>query len=114
MNGSAQESILRLVPEVMDGKGMMRFMRDTRLLRRPKRRRNRLGSAGIRREQTLRARRVWERMVTRIGKAEKLLSDIDSADDLNRYSKAFAGASQKIRAAIRTREANHDSVQRAA
>ena len=114
INGSAQESILRLVPEVMDGKGMMRFMRDTRLLRRPKRRRNRLGVAGIRREQSLRARRVWERVVAGIGKAEKLLSDIESADDLNHYSKAFTGASQKIRAAIRAREANQDSLQRAA
>ena len=37
MTGQSHDSILQLVPEVMDGKGMMRFMRETRLLRPPER-----------------------------------------------------------------------------
>src|SRR6185437_14300637 len=45
ISGTAHDSILKLVPEIMDGKGMIRFMRDSRLLRSARRSRRRLGAA---------------------------------------------------------------------
>ena len=55
----------RLVPEIMDGKGMMRFMRDSRLLRRPQTvaqaiRVQIVFAREIAKEKSAHARRVWE------------------------------------------------------
>jgi hypothetical protein len=109
INGAAHESVLELVPEIMDGKGMMRFMRDSRLLRVTKRARrlpNKSASArNIRGEQTAQARRLWERVVANISKAGKMLSHIESAGDLDRYLKSLTDASSLLRVTIKVRKA---------
>ena len=63
ISGSAHDSIFKLVPEVMDGKGMMRFMRDSRLLRVARRgRKPSCKAVSPRDEKAARARRSWERV----------------------------------------------------
>jgi hypothetical protein len=108
INGAAHESVLNLVPEIMDGKGMMRFMRDSRLLRVAKRARRLQKSASarnVRTEQTARARRLWDRVVADISKAGKMLSHIESAGDLDRYLKSLTDASAMLRVTIKVRKA---------
>jgi len=109
INGAAHESVLELVPEIMDGKGMMRFMRDSRLLRVTKRARRlphkSTSARYVRSEQIARARRLWERVVTDIGKADKMLSHIESAGDLDRYLKSLTDASSMLRVTIKVRKA---------
>jgi len=109
INGSSHDSILRLVPEIMDGKGMMRFMRDSRLLRTARRSRHRLGAAlsapDISRQKNARARHVWDRVLINLQNAAESLPDIESGDDLNRYLHLLLDASNKLRAAIKLRRA---------
>jgi len=108
INGAAHESVLELVPEIMDGKGMMRFMRDSRLLRVTKRVRSlphkSASARNVRSQQTARARRLWEGVVTDIGTAGKMLSHIESARDLDRYLKSLADTSAMLRVAIKIRK----------
>jgi hypothetical protein len=105
LNGQSHDSILQLVPEVMDGKGMMHFMRECRLLRRPTRRRRSsrepVSADEATREQSARARRLWERIVANFAAGEKVLTQIDSAEDLKRYLEVAVAAGKKLRAALK-------------
>ncbi len=78
INGSAHDSILQLVPEIMDGRGMMRFMRNSRLLRRRKRSRNSsqqiISAHDAAKEKCARACRVWNRLLVRPRKKRKNLA----------------------------------------
>lgn len=110
IQGSAHESILKLVPEIMDGKGMIRFMRDTRLLRTARRSRNNpgkpLSASDICRQKSARARRVWDRISVNLDKAAEILPDIQSVEDMNRYLNLLMNASSKVRLAIKGRRAS--------
>jgi hypothetical protein len=105
LNGQSHDSILQLVPEVMDGKGMMHFMRECRLLRRPTRRRHSsrksVSADEATREQSARARRLWERIVANFAAGEKVLPQIDSAEDLKRYLEMVVEAGKKLRTALK-------------
>jgi hypothetical protein len=104
INGSAHDSILQLVPEIMDGKGMMRFMRDSRLLRRRKRSRNPSQQIGCTRdaakEKHARACRVWNRLLADLEKGGKILSDIENTEELKRYLAALVATGSQVRVAI--------------
>lgn len=104
MSGQSHESILQLVPEVMDGKGMMHFMRECRLLRGPARQRNLQGKTPAVRQSDEKksavARRVWERIITDLAAGVPSISNIDCAADLKRYLNALVDAGNKIRAAL--------------
>jgi len=109
INGSAHDSILQLVPEIMDSKGMMRFMRDSRLLRRAKRLRDPSRQItcdhDIVREKYLRAGRAWNRLLVDLEKGVKAVSDIENVGDLKRYLDAVVVAGNQLRAAIKLRKA---------
>jgi hypothetical protein len=110
INGSAHDSILRLVPEIMDGKGMMRFMRDSRLLRRAKRARSSLTritcERDVARVKSLRACRCWNLLLANLEKGVKVVSDIENPEELKRYLGIVVGAGNQIRAAIKLRKAS--------
>jgi hypothetical protein len=107
LNGQSHDSILQLVPEVMDGKGMMHFMRDCRLLRAPARRSVHAGKPVLPRdeakEKSAQARRVWEGILAKLDSGEKLLPHLEGADDLKRYLGAIRETGGKIRAALKRR-----------
>jgi hypothetical protein len=109
IDGTAHESILKIVPEIMDGKGMIRFLRDSCLLRTTRRARylsRKAGSSGkVPNEQTVRARSLWERVFSDLDKAGKMLPQIENTEDLNRYLKFLTDACNKIRAAIKSPKA---------
>ncbi len=104
INGSAHDSILQLVPEIMDGKGMMRFMRDSRLLRRRRRSRRvplQIGPAhDATKEKCARACRVWNRLLVELEKGGKVLPDIEKSEDLKRYLAALVAVGSQVRIAI--------------
>lgn len=103
LSGQSHDSILQLVPEVMDGKGMMHFMRDCRLLRVPTRQRNKTDKSPAQcrpAKKSVSARGTWERLVGNLAAGINSLSDLDSAEDLNRYLNAVVEAANKIRAAL--------------
>lgn len=106
-NGQSHESILQLVPEVMDRKGMMRFMRDCRLLRASGRPRpgpsKPLSAREIATEKSARARRVWESILADLQAGGDVLMHLENVQDLNRYLAALVAASDKIRAALQHR-----------
>jgi len=106
-NGQSHESILQLVPEVMDRKGMMRFMRDCRLLRASGRPRPEppkpLSAREIAKEKSARARRVWESILADLQAGSDVLTRLENVQDLNRYLAALIAASDKIRAALKQR-----------
>ena len=95
----------------MDGKGMMRFMRASRLLRRRKRSHNssRQIAPGIEiaGEKSVQACRVWNQVLTGLEKYVKTISDIESIDDLRRYLDALVAASNQFRTAISCAERRH-------
>jgi len=103
--GAAHDSILKLVPEIMDGKGMIRFMRDTRLLRAARRLRG--GSAeslsphDVSVLKNARAQRAWDRILVNVDKAAKSLPDIQNVEHLNRYLNLLIRAGNEVRAAIK-------------
>ena len=105
LNEQSHETILQLVPEVMDGKGMMRFMRECRLLRAPGPQTNASQESASPRvqnvEESAPGRRLWERIMTDLEKGEKILPDIESPEDLKRYLDAVVNASGKIRSALK-------------
>lgn len=109
ISGTAHDSILKLVPEIMDGKGMVRFMRDSRLLRVARRLRSKpvvtLSAAEICRQKNTRAVRAWERIFVSLEKATNLLRDIQTGENLTRCLNPLMNASNEIRAAIKVREA---------
>jgi hypothetical protein len=108
ISGTAHDSILKLVPEIMDGKGMVRFMRDSRLLRVARRSRSKptvmLSAADISRQKNTRAVRAWERVFVSLEHATNILRDIQSDESLDRYSNLLMEVSNKVRAAIRVRK----------
>jgi hypothetical protein len=112
INGSERESILKIVPEIMDGKGMVRFMRDSRLLRTARRSRRNSGTPlstrDIAQRKANRARRFWDRILENLETAEKILPDIQSVTDLNRYLNLLMKASSDLRIAIKVRKAQVD------
>ena len=106
LNGASHDSILQIVPEVMDGKGMMRFMRHARLLRAPKRppshpRKISVGEAAA--EKSARARRIWESIIVDLDTGGKILPSIEDPDDLKRYLDALTAAGNKIRTTLTSR-----------
>lgn len=104
MTGQSHDSILQLVPEVMDGKGMMLFMRECRLLRAPARHRKNPCKAPVVRQpgekKSLLARRMWERVIVDLATGLRSVSDIDRAEDLKHYLNALVEAANKIRIAL--------------
>ena len=108
ISGIAHDSILKLVPEIMDGKGMIRFMRDSRLLRVARRLRNKpavtLSAAEIARQKNTRAVRAWERIAISLEKATDILPDVQSGDSLDRCLNLLMNATNKLRAAIEGRK----------
>jgi hypothetical protein len=107
ISGSAHESILQLVPEIMDGKGMMRFMRDSRLLRRCRRSRNSQGrddrAQDLAREKRGRAGRIWSRLLLELEKGRSVLADLDDIEELDRYLNALDVTVRQVRRAIELR-----------
>ena len=105
---ASHDSILQIVPEVMDGKGMMRFMRETRLLRPPERPRNHprktVSAREAAREKSAQARRLWEGIVVNLDTGVKILPRLESADDLRRYLGALVDAGNAIRNLLTTRK----------
>jgi hypothetical protein len=105
ISGTAHDSILKLVPEIMDGRGMIRFMRDSRLLRVARRLRNKpvvtFSAVEISRQKNTRAVRAWERIFVSLEKATNILSDIQSDESLNRCLNLLMNASNEVRAAIK-------------
>jgi hypothetical protein len=99
-SGASHDSILKLVPQVMDGKGMMRFMRECRLLnplaQRAPRRRKRLSAAEVRRKKAARARRFWEKIISDLGAGEQIVEHLESAADLKRYFEVLSEAGKAI------------------
>jgi hypothetical protein len=108
LNGQTHESVLELVPEVMDGKGMMKFMRECRLLRpveRPKHRPRKAVSAHqAAKEKAAQARRVWDRIVSDLETGAKVLHRIERAEDLKRYIDALLDAGNRIREVLKRRK----------
>jgi hypothetical protein len=102
LTGQSHDSILQLVPEVMDGKGMMHFMRHCRLLRPAGRRSTPTGKPISPRdeakEKSVRARRIWDGITTKLNAAEKFLPHIESAEDLKPYLNALMERANQIRA----------------
>lgn len=104
MNGQSHESILQLVPEVMNGQGMIRFMRDCRLLREQARIViNDSSTATVKRDDLSKARRLWGRILKNLRAGEEFLERIESPDDLKSYLDAVTAAQTKIRSLIQKR-----------
>jgi hypothetical protein len=107
LNGQSHDSILQLVPEVMDGKGMMHFMRECRLLRPPTRQpatpRKPISPRDEAIKKSAQARRVWDGILVKLGAGEKTLPHIENAEDLKRYLGAFVETGNKIRFLLKQR-----------
>ena len=107
LNGQSHDSILQLVPEVMDGKGMMHFMRDCRLLRSPPRERHParkpVSAHEVAREKSAKAHRVWDRIVADLNAGETILPCIEDTKDLKCYLETLAEVGNKIRALLKRR-----------
>jgi hypothetical protein len=107
LSGSSHDSILQLVPEVMDGKGMMRFMRETRLLRPPERPRyvprTPVSARETSKEKSAQARRYWESILTDLDTGGNILARIESTADLERYLDMLIDTGNKIRALLKKR-----------
>jgi hypothetical protein len=107
LNGQSHDSILQLVPEVMDGKGMMRFMRETRLLRPPERPRyvprKPVSARETSKEKSALARRLWESILTDLDTGGNILARIESTADLERYLDMLIDTGNKIRAVLKKR-----------
>jgi hypothetical protein len=103
LTGQSHDSILQLVPEVMDGKGMMHFMRNCRLLRLPTRQRptKQFSGRDEKKEKSAQARRAWEGILAKLYLAEKNLTHVESAEDLKRYLEALVQAGNKIRSLLK-------------
>lgn len=108
LSGASHDSILQLVPNVMDGKGMMRFMRDTRLLRVPKRKRHcspkTVSAHEVSKEKSAQARRAWENILVKLDASVKVLPRIENTEDLKRYLDVLIGVGNQIRAALQQRK----------
>jgi hypothetical protein len=108
LTSASHDSMLQLVPEVMDGKGMMRFMRETRLLRAPERPRHYprkpVSAREATREKSAQARRLWEGIVVHLDTGGKILPRIESADDLRRYLATLVDAGNTIRTLLTNRK----------
>ncbi|HEX4262769.1 MAG TPA: hypothetical protein VH597_00405 [Verrucomicrobiae bacterium] len=107
LTGQSHDSILQLVPEVMDGKGMMHFMRDCRLLRppgpRPSLQPKPVPAHDEVKEKSAQARRTWEGTMTKLELSEKFLPHIEATEDLKRYLNAIVESGNKIRSFLKQR-----------
>jgi hypothetical protein len=107
LSGQSHDSILQLVPEVMDGKGMMRFMRETRLLRPPERPRHDspkpIPARETTREKSAQAHRHWESLMSDLDTGAGVLQRIEPIADLTRYLDALIDATNKIRSLLKKR-----------
>jgi hypothetical protein len=107
LSGQSHDSILQLVPEVMDGKGMMRFMRDTRLLRPPERPRyvprKAISAREATREKSAQARRHWEAIMADLDTGGNIVARIENVADLQRYLDLLIDTGNKIRAVLKKR-----------
>jgi hypothetical protein len=107
LTDASHDSILQLVPEVMDGRGMMRFMRETRLLRPVERPRytppKTVSAREATKEKSAQARRLWENLLTHLDTGTKILPRLESADDLRRYLSALVDAGNTIRTVLKQR-----------
>ena len=103
LTGQSHDSILQLVPEVMDGKGMMHFMRDCRLLRLPTRQRptKSVSACDQKKKGAAQAQRVWDTIVAKLEAGEEILLRVENAEDLKRYLKALLQAGDKIRSLLK-------------
>jgi hypothetical protein len=112
LNGDSHDSILQIVPEVMDGKGMMRFMRETRLLRMPKRSRGTppkpLSALEANRHKSAQARRAWENLIVDLLAGTEILPRIENAEDLKRYLATLIEIGNKIRGILRQRKSTEN------
>ena len=108
LNGASHDSILQIVPQVMDGRGMMRFMRETRLLRTPERQRyvppKNISAREATREKSAQARRLWESILNHLDTGAKILPRIENADDLRRYLGTLIDTGNAIRNILTTRK----------
>jgi hypothetical protein len=108
LTGQSHDSILQLVPEVMDGKGMMRFLRHPRLLRRPKRQRHIpckiVSPRETTREKSAQARRIWESILVELDTGAKIVPRLENTEDLKRYLGALIDAGNQIRAVLQQRK----------
>ena len=107
LSGQSHDSILQLVPEVMDGKGMMRFMRETRLLRPPERPRyiprKNISAREASKEKSAQARRHWESILADLDTGGNILARIESTADLERYLDTLIETGNKIRELLKKR-----------
>jgi hypothetical protein len=107
LNGQSHDSILQLVPQVMDGKGMMRFMRECRLLRPPERPqphpRKIISAREASKEKSAQARRLWESLIVELDTGGKILPRIENPEDLKRYLDTLIDTGNKIRAVLKKR-----------
>jgi hypothetical protein len=108
LTGQSHDSVLQLVPEVMDGKGMMRFMRHTRLLRAPERQRHDpskiVSAREASKEKSAQARRVWESILVDLDTGGKILTRLENTGDLKRYLDALIDVSNQIRTVLQRRK----------
>jgi hypothetical protein len=107
LSGQSHDSILQLVPEVMDGKGMMRFMRETRLLRPPERPRyvprKPTSAREASKEKSAQARRHWESIIADLDTGGNIIGRIEQTADLQRYLDTLIETGNKIRALLKKR-----------
>jgi hypothetical protein len=108
LTDASHDSILQIVPEVMDGKGMMRFMRETRLLRLPERSRyvppKPVTAREASKEKSAQARRIWENNLVHLDTGKEILTRIENAEDLRRYLGVLIDAGNTIRAILQQRK----------
>lgn len=111
MSGQSHESILQLVPEVMNGQGMMQFMRDCRLLRESESASPIALPSAPRKvtDMATKAHQFWERTLKNLEVSENFLTHIECAEDLNRYLNAIVSAEAKIRDFLKQRTISEKS-----
>jgi hypothetical protein len=111
LSGQSHDSILQLVPEVMDGKSMMRFMRETRLLRPPERPRyvprKAISAREASKEKSAQARRHWETIMADLDTGGTILPRIENTADLQRYLDLLIDTGNKIRSLLKKRSEVH-------
>jgi hypothetical protein len=78
---------------------MMRFMRECRLLRKPRRRGSGRAISPQEKAQkkAARARRVWEKIIVDLGTGRDVLAHLNDPKDLKRYLDALVATNEKMR-----------------
>jgi hypothetical protein len=100
LNVKTRNSILNLVPSVLDGKGMMAFMRSCRLLRDPEKQKHTPTKPATKQEankaKSEQAKRVWKSIRSDCETGLKVLKWLD-ADVLQQNIDAFVDAANQCR-----------------